>query len=96
MYSTYDDDRASRVRTIDLGNNKIFMRQTDPFGLVEISFERGQIPDELSGRYTGFDYARRKIEQYLEGKKRGRVVTDVELKAARDPDRVEKVAANKE
>jgi hypothetical protein len=45
MYSTYDDDRASRIRTIDLGNNKIFMKQTDPFGLIEISFERGQIPE---------------------------------------------------
>ena len=91
MYSTYDDDRASRVRTVDLGNNKIFMRQTDPFGLVEISFERGQIPDELKGSYTGFDYARRKIELYLNSKKKGRVVTDVEQDAAKDPDRVEKI-----
>jgi hypothetical protein len=91
MYSTYDDDRASRIRTIDLGNNKIFMKQTDPFGLIEISFERGQIPEELSGRYTGFDYARRKIETYLNNKKRGRVVTDVELEAAKDQDRVENI-----
>ena len=91
MYSTYDDDRASRIRTIDLGNNKIFMKQTDPFGLIEISFERGGIPDELKGRYTGFDYARRKIEHYLNSKKRGRVVTDVEQEAAKDADRVEKI-----
>ena len=91
MYSTYDDDRASRVRTIDLGNNKIFMKQTDPFGLIEISFERGQIPEELKGSYTGFDYARRKIETYLNNKKRGRVVTDMEAEQAKDPDRVEKI-----
>lgn len=90
MYSTYDDDRASRVRTIDLGNNKIFIKQTDPFGLIEISFERGQVPDELSGHFTGFDYARRVVDQYLSRKKKGREVVDVELEAARDPNRVEK------
>jgi len=91
MYSTYDDDRASRIRTIDLGNNKIFMKATDPYGLIEISFERGGIPDELKGRFTGFDHARQRIETYLNNKKRGRVVTDLEQEAAKDPDRVEKI-----
>lgn len=76
MYTEYDADRNDRKRVIDLGNNKIILKQTDPFGLVHINFERGQMPDELKGSFTSFDYAKRAIEIYLNKKKRGRVVTE--------------------
>ena len=76
MYTEYESDREDRKRVIDLGNNKIIMKQTDPFGLIYINFERGQMPDELQGAFTSFDYARRAIDIYLNRKKRGRVVTE--------------------
>lgn len=76
MYTDYDADRADRKRVIDLGNNKIIMKQTDPFGLIYINFERGQMPDNLKGAFTSFDYARQAVERYLNSKKRGRVVTE--------------------
>lgn len=76
MYTEYDADRADRKRVIDLGNNKIILKQTDPFGLIYINFERGQMPDELKGSFTSFEYAKRAVEIYLNKKKRGRVVTE--------------------
>lgn len=65
-----------RVRVIDLGNNKIYMKQTDPFGLIYVNFDKGQMPDKLKGAYTSFEYAKRAIDQYLSEKKRGRVIKD--------------------
>lgn len=76
MYSTFESDREDRKRVIDLGNNKIILQQTDPFGLVYIRFEKGQLPEKMKGAYTSFDMARQEVERYLNSKKRGRVVTE--------------------
>lgn len=65
-----------RVRVIDLGNNKIYMKQTDPYGFIYINFDKGQLPEDLKSAFTSFEYAKRAIDQYLSRKKRGRVVTD--------------------
>lgn len=85
------DEAQDRVRTIDLGNNKIYLKQVDPFGLIYINFDKGQLPDWLKGAYTSFDLARRDVERYLNERKRGRVVTDVEAKALKDKPEVLRV-----
>lgn len=59
------DKDLANVRVYDLGNNKIRMTRTDPYGFVEISYERGQIPEHLKGNYTSFEEARRAVDAYL-------------------------------
>lgn len=64
------EERDDRVRTYDLGNNKAFIKQTDPYGFIYITLERGQLPDKLQGAYTSYDYAERDLKRYLQDKKR--------------------------
>jgi hypothetical protein len=55
----------------DLGNNKIYGKMTDPYGFIHLSFERGQLPNDLkSAAYTGWEYARQAVEKYLRESKR--------------------------
>jgi len=65
-----DIDQESRIRTINLGNNKIYMKRKDPYGFVYINFDKGQIPEELKGSFTDFEMAKRAVSNYLEAKGR--------------------------
>jgi hypothetical protein len=63
------DDPRSKV--IELENNKIHLRRTDPYGFIEIHFDKGQLPEHLAtGRFTTWEDARKAIDQYLRDKNR--------------------------
>ena len=70
-----DEERAKKV--IEIGNNKIIMRRTDPYGLVSIAFERGTLPDNLTGSYTSFDHAMRDVEAYINRKKKAHIAKEI-------------------
>lgn len=60
-----------RVRVINLDNNKIYMKRTDPFGFIEVNFDKGQMPEALAdGKFTTWDAAERAVYQYLREKDR--------------------------
>jgi hypothetical protein len=59
-----------RVRFVEVGNNKLFMKRVDPYGFVYVNYERGELPQELKGAYTSFEAARTGIQKYLAKKDR--------------------------
>jgi hypothetical protein len=63
-----------KIRTTDLGNNKIHVKQKDPYGFWFINFDKGQVPEKLKGAYTDFVMAERAVNAYLAEK--GRVPTE--------------------
>lgn len=54
-----------RVKVIELDNNKLVMKRTDPYGFISLNFERGQLPESLKGQYTTWEAARAAVENYL-------------------------------
>jgi hypothetical protein len=59
------------VRLIRLDNDNIIkFERKDPYGHWFISYNRGQLPEELTGAYTSFDIAKRDVDRYLLEKKR--------------------------
>lgn len=67
------DRDLGRVRVIELDNNKIYMKQKDPYGFIYVNFDKGQVPEKLKGAFTDFIYAERAIEAYLTEKGRAPV-----------------------
>jgi hypothetical protein len=63
------DKDLPNVREIPFLNNKARLKREDPFGFVYISYERGQVPEELKGSYTSFDEARKALGTYLQNRK---------------------------
>ena len=51
-----------RVRVFDLGTNRVFAKQTDPYGFITLNYERNKIPAEFSGNYTTWRDAEAAIE----------------------------------
>lgn len=68
----FDETRDTpRTRTILLDNgNKLHVTASDPYGLFTIHFDKGQIPESLSGQYTSYDEAMKAIKVYLQNKKK--------------------------
>jgi hypothetical protein len=59
-----------KIRTIELGNNKIHLKQKDPYGFWHVNFDKGQVPNKLKGAYTDFVMAERDVRAYLAEKGR--------------------------
>lgn len=60
-----------KERYIDIGDNKIFLRFTDPFGFVSLSIEKGQLPSYLkTASFTSLDQAYVAVQNYLNNKKK--------------------------
>ena len=59
-----------RIQTVQLDNNKLVMERTDPYGFIQIHFERGQVPESLKGAFTTWEAARAAINVYLNDKGR--------------------------
>jgi hypothetical protein len=61
------DPVASRVRVIELENgNKLRLTATDPYGLIYLSLEHGQLPDSLKGAaFTEWGMAEKAAETYI-------------------------------
>lgn len=64
------DKDLSSVRTFQLDNNKVIVTKEDPFGFWSIKFEKGRLPDDLSGHFTSFDKAEKAVNVWLERKNR--------------------------
>lgn len=62
--------QIDNVRVLDLGNNKIYFKYTDPYGFIQVNFDKGQMPENLRGSYTSLDAAKTAVENYLLNKKR--------------------------
>lgn len=72
----FDPNRDDpRTKVIQLDTNKIFMKRTDPYGFIELSLERGSLPENLkTARYTTWEDARLAVTQYM--KDRDKVALD--------------------
>lgn len=60
------DPRPSRLRTITLENGNILrLEAKDPYGLIYLSLEHGQLPDHLKdAAFTDWFQAERAAERY--------------------------------
>jgi len=68
-YELLDQSSDSpRTRVYEVGNNKLRATRTDPYGFIHVSFERGQVPNMLSGMYTTWDEAHKDITRYINEK----------------------------
>lgn len=65
-----DGRQIDNVRVLDLGNNKIYFKYTDPYGFIQVNFDKGQMPENLRGSFTSLDTAKIAVENYLANKKR--------------------------
>lgn len=64
-------DDNPRERYLDIGENKIFFRFTDPYGFVNLSIEKGQLPTYLkTANYTSLEQAYTAVQNYLNNKKK--------------------------
>lgn len=62
----HDPERDDpRTKVVDLGNNKLTMKRTDPFGFISVSLERGSVPEYLKGNYTTWEAAKVDVDKYL-------------------------------
>lgn len=53
-------------RSVTLENgNKLIIERTDPYGFWKVHYEKGQIPDKLSGLYTSYDRAMVDVNSYI-------------------------------
>lgn len=59
----------SPQRSIEVDGNKLNITRRDPFGWWYISWDKGQLPERLTGAYTSFELAYKEAENYLKQKK---------------------------
>ena len=53
-------------RTVELGNNKLFMKRKDPYGYIYLSLERGALPREFAeAAFTGWRDADAAVAKYV-------------------------------
>jgi hypothetical protein len=57
------DMPTTRKAGVDTDNDFIF-KQEGPYGFWNVSRERGQVPESLSGAYTSIDAAREAVQVY--------------------------------
>ena len=63
------EETAENQRVIETNGAKIFLNRKDPFGFWYIKFERGEMPDILTGAYTSAELAIADINKYLDNHK---------------------------
>jgi len=62
----FEEEVNTRSRTIETNGAKIFLNCKDPFGFWFVSFERGELPDVLSGAFSSAELATSAVTTYLE------------------------------
>lgn len=60
---------SKRIYALE-GNNKLYVERKDPYGLIYIHFEKGEVPESLKGAFTDYDSADKAIQLYLSNRKR--------------------------
>ena len=59
------------IRSLTLDNgNTMYVKRFNPYGLWRVNYDKGSVPDVLSGEYTSFDEAMKDITRYLGSKNR--------------------------
>ena len=59
------DDPRQKVIFID--TNKIYMKRTDPYGFIELSLDRGSLPDSIKNqKFTTWEAAKVAVDRYIE------------------------------
>ena len=66
----FTSNELSLDRTFEVGNNVLHVRRKDPYGFWTCSYEKGPVPQELSGAYTSFYEAEKAVLSYLNAKGR--------------------------
>lgn len=68
----FDPNRDDpRSKSVYIDSNTIFMRRTDPYGFIELSLERGGLPEALkNARFTTWEAAREAVDRYIEDRKK--------------------------
>lgn len=61
---------SEKTRVIELDNNKVYLKQKDPYGYWYVNFDKGQMPENLKGAYTDYDYAYKSVVNYLNANNR--------------------------
>lgn len=62
-------DHQDSLRTIQLDNGStVNIKRTDPYGFWSIHYEKGQVPQNLSGSYTSDTAAIEALKSYLSTK----------------------------
>lgn len=77
-FVTHDEDLDNRFVTLENGN-KIHIKRTDPHGFWRVNYDKGQLPEHLTGLYTSYDKALEAVQKYTE--ERAIVVKELEPKA---------------
>lgn len=75
----FDPNRDDpRTKVIQLDTNKIYLKRTDPYGFIELSLERGGLPENLkTARFTTWEDANKAVAQYM--KDRDKVALDAPI-----------------
>ena len=60
------DETSENSRVVETNGAKIFLNRKDPYGFWYVKFERGEVPEVLSGAYTSAELAMSAINKYLE------------------------------
>lgn len=55
----------SRTRIFELDNgNKLYAKQTDPYGFWYLNLDKGQLPDRFKGAYSTWDALKMDVDRY--------------------------------
>jgi hypothetical protein len=55
-----------RTKKIIIDTNVIYMKRTDPYGFIELSLERGGLPEDLKhAKYTTWEAAQVAVDKYM-------------------------------
>ena len=60
----------AKTRIVDLGTNKVYMKQKDPYWFIYLNYERGAIPDKYTGAYTGWREAEEAVHRLKQDRER--------------------------
>jgi len=68
MYDPFEDEEPENIQKVFMMGTgiKIYFRKIPPYGFWKISFERGELPEKLSGVYTSFKAAQKDAVSYLQ------------------------------
>lgn len=56
---------SDRTRVFELSNgNKLYAKQTDPYGFWYLNLDKGQLPEKFQGAYSTYDAVQKDVERY--------------------------------
>lgn len=81
MYAVQDqlgDKDLSKTRVFELENgNKLYAKQTDPYGFWRLNLDKGQLPDWLDQDFNEWSQVQRAVERY--GHQRAQAIKEIRL-----------------